>query len=73
VEKTGAVYRVIWFPGPDQIEGVGVLWGGQFTVAYTYHDGSPGLAAYAPVGGGWQGVWAVKSETRLAPESWTPR
>jgi len=70
VERTGATYRVLWYPGPDQIEGVGVFWGGQLSVGYL-QEGVQGVAVYVPMAGGLHGVWSERGETRLAPEDWT--
>jgi hypothetical protein len=72
VEKTGSTYRVIWFPGADQVEGIGVYWGGQFSVGYL-QNGKQGIAVYMPVAGGLKGVWSERGETRIAPEDWTKR
>lgn len=70
VERTGATYRVIWYPGPDQIEGVGVYWGGQLSVGYL-QEGVQGVAVYVPMSGGLHGIWSERGETRIAPEDWT--
>lgn len=72
VERTGATYRVTWYPGPNQIEGIGVFWGGQLSVGYL-QEGIQGVAVYVPMAGGLKGVWSERGETRLAPEDWTRR
>ncbi|MET0546084.1 MAG: hypothetical protein ABWZ40_07220 [Caulobacterales bacterium] len=72
VEKTGATYKVVWYPGPDQVEGVGVWWGGQFSVGYM-QSGKQGVAVYVPAGNGLKGVWSELGETRIAPEDWVKR
>ena len=69
VERTGATYRVVWYPGPDQIEGIGVFWGGQLSVGYL-QEGVQGVAVYVPMAGGLRGVWSERGESRLAPEDW---
>lgn len=70
VERTGSTYKVLWYPGPNQIEGVGVFWGGQLSVGYL-QEGVQGVAVYVPMAGGLHGVWSELGETRLAPEDWT--
>ncbi len=72
VEKTGATYKVTWFPGQDQVEGIGVWWGGQFSVGYL-QNGKQGVAVYVPMANGLKGVWSERGETRLAPEDWKRR
>jgi len=72
VERTGATYRVLWYPGPNQIEGIGVFWGGQLSVGYL-QEGVQGVAVYVPMAGGLHGVWSERGETRLAPEDWAKK
>jgi hypothetical protein len=70
VQKTGATYKVIWYPGANQIEGVGIYQNGQLSVGYL-QEGVQGVAVYEPAGGGLKGVWAEIGRTAIAPEDWT--
>lgn len=72
VEKTGQTYKVLWYPGEHQIEGVGIWWGGQLSIGYV-QEGVQGVAIYVPMGNGLRGVWSSYGETRIAPEDWVKR
>ena len=67
------VYEVNWKIGKSRYNGIGMLNGKHFSVAY-YGSNLTGIAVYTEQSdGSWKGEWAVRGSTHLGTENWVPR
>ena len=73
VSKNGDAYQVVWRIGKDTFTGTGIGNDDFLAVGYDAGGGSPGIAAFARKGAGWQGVWTYFGKDKIGTENWTPQ
>ena len=68
VQRTGETYRVEWRIGNQRFYGTGIYYNRVLSVSYDGAHG--GIAVYAPVNGGFNGVWASENAKWVRWENW---
>jgi hypothetical protein len=71
VSKNGDAFQVVWRIGDQTYTGTGIGNDEFLAVGYDAGGGSPGIAAFARKGAGWEGVWTYFGKDKIGIEKWT--
>ncbi|MDQ0468904.1 hypothetical protein [Labrys wisconsinensis] len=71
VSKNGDTFQVVWKIGEQTYTGTAIGNDDFLAVGYDAGGGSPGIAAFARKGSGWEGVWTYFGKDKIGVEKWS--